>query len=200
MKNIIKLVLVVFVITLSLNTNAQTKVKVLEDAFVQGGETSETTFGTDKPKMLRIFNSQKEGKYSRIVYLKFKLPKNIKEDSKTTLHFPIKVFINKNDGNLLFNLDVFTVTTNDWNENKITWNTKPAEDVKVGEIKIAQSLNKKWSWQKIELNSSELLKLAKSQKDNTITLALLNNEFNKISSNAPSKETSKKVASYLTIE
>jgi len=199
MKNIFKIIALSFVFIT--NTNAQSKkIVVSEDAFIQGGETSDTAMGESSPKNLRIFNSLADSKYARITYLKFSTPKKLKSVKKVTLHIPLKVYVNEDKPDATFNLEVFAIENDKWRELSITWGDALELGPLVGKIEVPQSLNNKNQKISIELNADEVSKLFNGKKDRKITLALLNSNFNKISAMAPSKEQSTKVASYLTIE
>lgn len=186
---------------LSFIINAQSnKIFVTEDVFVQGGETRETKFGAEKSNLLMVFVSKRDTKFGRITFLKFDLPKNVKNANKMKLHIPIKVFNNTEDDSLLFKLDVYTVENNTWSENELTWDKKPDYAKRLGTISLAKSANNKNSWEEIELDFKVINDLIISQKSNTITLGLYNLEPNKTSAVLPSKEKSKKMASYITFE
>jgi len=192
---ILSFVILFFTITI----NAQKKIKVSEDAFVQGGDTKNTTFGVEKSNALMVANSKKSGKYSRNSYLKFEITEDIK-DKKIILHIPVKVFNKSGDESTLFNLEVYTVEDNTWSENEITFENKPSLGKKIGGIEIPESVDKKMSWQKIELDTKEVSALLNQSKSTTLSLALVNLEFNKTSAMMGAKEKSKKFSSYITIE
>lgn len=198
MKKIITIALVILVISLGGHINAQEKIMVLEDTFVQGGNTSNSVMGKEAPKQLKVFNSDKDTKYARTTYLKFELPKNLDNVSKITLHIAVKVF-DKNAPGKLFKLDIYAINNNNWSEDKLTFNNKPSLDRSmIGSLSIPSSSNhEKVS---IDLDVNSLKKQLHETKVNIITLALLNTDFNKTSAMMPSKEKSKRVASYLTIE
>ncbi|MGY5355934.1 CBM96 family carbohydrate-binding protein [Wenyingzhuangia sp. IMCC45467] len=186
---------------LALNTNAQEKITVSADAFIQGGNTENTAFGTEKIKNLLILKSTGNDKYSRITYLKFKTPKKVSELKKVTLNFPIKVYENEEDPELLFNLDIIAVENDKWSESNITWSNALTLGNTVGHMKVPQTTNgKNNNWIEIELDAKEVSKLINGKKDKYITLALANNEFNRLSAILPSKENSPKLAAFLTVE
>jgi len=196
--------MILFFILIALTTNQSvaqpTKILVLEDAYVQGGETSDETLGKTANKKLMVGNSKADNKYARKTFLKFSLPSNLNNINSIILNIPIKVFKSKTDSNAKFKLDIFTVKNNNWREDKITWNNAEEFDSKVGSVEIGQSQNDKNEWHQIELDASLISELLKVQKGNVLTLALLNIDFNKTSAILPSKEQSKKTASYLIIE
>jgi hypothetical protein len=189
-------------ITLSINQfSAQSyKILVSEDAFVQGGQTADDNLGKTAIKKLMVGNSKANNKYARKTFLKFTLPSNLNSFNSITLNIPIKVFKSDVNPGVKFKLDIFLVKNNNWKEDKITWNNAEEVDSKIGSIEIAQSQNDKNEWHKIELDASLIKELLKVQKGNILTLALLNIDFNKTSAIMPSKEQSKKTASYLIIE
>ncbi|TGV04766.1 CBM96 family carbohydrate-binding protein [Flavivirga rizhaonensis] len=182
-------------------TEAQDNFKILvsEDTYVQGGDTSTDTMGETYKKQLRISNSNAKSKYARITYLKFLLPKKLRSIGHVVLHIPVKVFNKTDDLEKTFKLDVYTVQSDDWSESTLTWDTKPEVDKKVGSINLKKTEGKQSEWQAIVLNTYEIFKMH-SRKDSTITLALLNTDFNKTSAICPSKEQSKKSAAYLVIK
>lgn len=196
MKNMNKIVLSIFIAVLSVNIYGQEKIMVLEDAFVQGGNTSDAVLGVEDSKQLKVFNSKKTTKYARTTYLKFELPEEAKQASKITLHIPVKVYDKNAPGNS-FQLDVYATKTNNWSESKLTFNNKP----EISNLLATKSLpaTEKHTKVSIDLDVNQLKNHLKESKTNVITLALLNNDFNKTSAMMPSKEKSKKVASFLTI-
>ncbi|MGB2273786.1 MAG: DUF7594 domain-containing protein, partial [Flavicella sp.] len=177
------------------NVQAQQKIMVKEDVFIQGGETEFTAFGEQKPKNLRIYKSQTSDKYSRITYLKFEMPKKLKSADKISLHIPLKVYPNEDNPDATFNLEVFAVENDKWRELSITWDDALELGSMVGSMEVPQSVDGKNQRLEIELDAKEVSKLFNGKKDRKVTLALLNNNFNRVSAMAPSKEQSSKVAS-----
>ena len=196
--------IILFFTLLILSTNqlaAQSnKIIVSEDAYIQAGETADENLGETAINKLMVGNSKANTKYARKTFLKFSVPSNLKTLNSVVLHIPIKVFKSDTNPDAKFKLDIFTIKNNNWKEDKITWNNAEEVDLKVGSIEISQSQNDKNEWCQIELDASLINELLKVQKDNILTLALLNIDFNKISAILPSKEQSKKTASYLTVE
>lgn len=197
-----KTILSILAIALFYTTNieAQTKITVKEDAFIQGGNTEDTAMGEAFPKNLRIYKSQDDDKYSRITYLKFEMPKKMKSADKITLHIPLKVYLKKEDPEATFNLEVFAVENDKWRELSITWSDALELGEKVASIEVPQSFDGKNQKLAIELDAKKVSELFNGKKDRKVTLALLNNNFNRVSAMAPSKEQSPKVASYLMVE
>lgn len=200
MKSIIKIVAIALLFVTYVKAQSQQKIVVSEDAFIEGGESSNTAFGETTPKNLRIFKSLDDSKYSRITYLKFTMPKKMERLNTVELNIPLKVYKNEVDQNATFNLQVFAVENDKWNEFTITWDDALELGEMVGEIEVKQSLDDKNQWIKIKLNQEIINNKFDGNKDRNITLALLNYKFNKISAMAPSKEQSDKTASYLLIE
>ncbi len=198
MKNILTILAITFLF--SANAQAQKKIMVKEDAFIQGGETEDTAMGESKPKNLRIYKSQDNDKYSRITYLKFELPKKMKSVNKATLHIPLKVYINEEHPDATFNLEVFAVENDKWRELSITWSDALEPGEMLGSLEVPQSKDGKNQKLTIELDAKELSTLFDGKKDRKVTLALMNTNFNRVSAMAPSKEQSPKVASYLMVE
>ncbi|WP_303315292.1 DNRLRE domain-containing protein [Flavivirga abyssicola] len=185
----------------SIYAEAQDNFKIIasEDTYVQGGETSAKAMGETSKKQLRISNSNAKNKYARITYLKFLLPKKLKSMESAMLHIPVKVFNKTDDLEKTFKLDVYTVQSDNWNESTLTWDTKPEVNKKVGSINLKKTEGKQSEWQEIVLNTYEIFKMH-SRKDTTITLALLNTDFNKTAAICPSKEQSISSAAYLVIK
>ncbi|WP_152287928.1 CBM96 family carbohydrate-binding protein [Flavicella marina] len=196
-----KLIALLVIVSMTYTVEAQTqKLKVVEDAFIQGGNTSDTAFGESSPKNLRIFKSNSDTKYSRITYLKFETPKKLKSVDKVTLHIPLKVYKNEDQPDATFNLEIYAVENDKWRELSITWSDALELGELVGSMEVPQSLDGKNQKLAIELDAKIVSDLFNGKKDRKITLALVNSNFNKISAMAPSKEQSTKVASYLIIE
>ncbi len=198
--SIICTVLLLFALEVEAQEIQEYKILVSEDTFVQGGDTADEAMGTKSAKQLRVGNSNAKSKYARTTYLKFTLPKRIKRMQEVTLHLPVKVFNGSKNPDAKFTLEVYTVTNNDWDENTLTRNTKPDITKLVGSIDLPISEGKESTWHKIILDTYPIFKLSNSQKNRTITLALLNTKFNRTSSISPSKEQSKNAISYLTIK
>lgn len=175
------------------------KIKVKEDAFVQGGNTSNQHMGNEMPKILRIFNSNEETKYARTSLLKFELPGKKNDFQKVTLHFPIEVYKKTEYPNAKFHLQVYG-TDNNWQESSVTFNTLPKKGDLLGETKIEQSSDGKAHWIEIELNLNKIKTLLNQSKDGKLSFQLRNDEFNRISAKVPSKEQGDKEASYLVLE
>ena len=196
-----KLITFVAIVAISFGLQAQSqKLKVKEDAFIQGGDTSDTAFGETSPKNLRIFNSNADSKYARVAYLKFETPKKLKSVKKVTLHIPLKVYVNEDKPEATFNLEIYAVENDKWRELSITWSDALELGELVGSMEVPQSKDGKNQKLAIELDAKIVSELFDGKKDRKITLALVNSNFNKISAMAPSKEQSQKVASYLIIE
>lgn len=200
MKYFLKSLVIALLFIINSQAQAQQKIMVSEDTFIEGGESSDKIMGEVKHKNIRIFNSQEATKYARIGYLKFKMPKKLSEVSSVELNMPLKVYKNENRPNEKFNLEIFVVEDDKWNELSITWEDALELGVMVGEAEVEQSLDDKHQWIKIELDAKEISKLFDGKKDRNITLALMNNNFNKVSAMAPTKESYSKNASYLIIE
>ena len=191
--------IIILCILCSIISNAQTKkITISDDAFVQGGETANENLGETRPKNLLIFNSKDNTKYARITYLKFPLPKKMTEVNTVELNFLIKVYKNESNPDLNFNLEAVGVQNDNWSESTITWNNKPGLGVVLGAAEVKQSLNyEPGQWVKLKLDVQEFKKLY--QNDSEITIALVNNNFNKISAISQSKESYSKSAAYLQI-
>jgi len=196
-----KIVTLLTIAAFSFGAQSQSqKLIVKEDAFIQGGNTADTAFGESTPKNLRIFNSNADSKYARITYLKFETPKKLKSVDKVTLHIPLKVYKDDNQPEATFNLEIYAVENDKWRELSITWSDALELVELVGSMEVPQSLDNKNQKLAIDLDAKIVSALFNGKKDRKITLALVNSNFNKISSMAPSKEQSPKVASYLMIE
>jgi hypothetical protein len=199
MKNLLK-ILLVSILFIGATQAQKQKIKVSEDTFIQGGDTANKAMGEAMPKNLRIFNSEADSKYARIVYLKFNMPKKLKSAKKITLHIPLKVYKNEDKPDATFNLEIFAVENDKWRELSITWNDALELGELVGSMEVGQSLDNKNQKLSIELDAEKVSELFNGKKDRKVTLALLNSNFNKISAMAPSKEQSTKAGSYLEIE
>lgn len=199
MKNILTVIAITFAFSISITAQSK-KIVVSEDTFIQGGNTADTAMGEVSHKNLRIFNSNADSKYARITYLKFNMPKKLKKVKKATLHIPLKVYKNEDKLEATFNLEIFAVENDRWRELSITWNDALEVGELIGSMEVGQSLDNKNQKLAIELDADLLSELFDGKKDRKVTLALMNNNFNKISAMAPSKEQSTKVAAYLVVE
>ncbi len=160
------------------------KVKVSEDAFVQGGETSTEALGTTLPDRLRVQKSDGNDKYSRSTYLKFAFDAQ-KNFSSAVLNVCVKVNASKNDADAQFTLDVYSTESGEWNESAITFETRPAIKDLMGQTTLAPNENNEWT--QIELDVALLKSLVKAN-GGEVTLVLYNEAFNQTSADVISKE------------
>lgn len=200
MKLVVEILVLSLVFMISIQAQEKKKINVSEDTFIEGGSSSSTAMGEKHPKNMRIFNSNDESKYARIGYMKFSIPKKIKEINTVELHFPLKVYKTDKNPNGKFGLEVYAVENDNWNEKTITWDEALELGSLLGEIKVSQSLDGKNKKIKITLEVEEFKKMLKGKKDRKVTLALTNQDFNKVSAMAPTKEQSGKSAAYLIIK
>lgn len=161
-----------------------TKVKVAEDAFVQGGETATEALGATISDRLRIQKSDGNDKYSRSTYLKFAFDAQ-KDFSSAVLNLCLKVNASKNDVDAQFSLDVYSSENEAWDEASITFEKCPAIQDLMGQTTLAPNENN--DWVQIELNAETLKKLIKANQG-TVTLVLYNKDFNQTSAEVISKE------------
>lgn len=194
MKNVVLICL--FAITFS--GIAQEKIMVSEDTFIEGGPSASIAMGATIHKNIRIFNSNANSKYARIGYLKFKLSKKIKTVEKVSLCIPLKVYKTPKNPTGKFELEVMAIENDNWSENTITWNNALAIGKQLGATSVTQSADGKNQLLTIELDATIFNSLI-NKKDKTVSLALTNSKFNKVNAMAPTKEQSKRVASYLLI-
>lgn len=161
-----------------------TKVKVAQDAFIQGGETSTEALGTSLADRLRIQKSDGNDKYSRSTYLKFVFDAQ-KDFSSAVLNVCVKVNASKNDADAQFSLDVYSSENEAWDEASITFEKCPAIKDFLGQATLAPNENN--DWVQIELNAQMLKNLIKANKG-FVTLVLYNKDFNQTSAEVISKE------------
>jgi len=198
MNTIIKTTLLLLAFSLGLSAQEK-KVKVLEDAYIQGGNTMTTPLGQKKPKDLLVFNSEAGTKYSRITYLKFKLPKKTKKVNSVELTINIKVYLSKKQNENKFSLQVYGVENDNWNESSITWDNAPELGEVLGETEIEQSYDSNTHTVTVKLDANKFNGLIE-RRDKYVTLALFNNNFNKLSSKLHAKEQGMSKAAYLKIK
>ncbi|MGQ7946006.1 CBM96 family carbohydrate-binding protein [Flavobacterium sp. WC2509] len=195
MKNVFKTIFVLLIFGTSVQ--AQERINVIEDAYIQGGETVNAALGKTDPLKLMIANSDLGNKYARTSFLKFELPRNIKSAVYIALNVNLKVFQSKDKPNDVLNLEIYSIEDSSWNENEITAFSAPKLGTLLGVSLIPQS-NKDGLYT-VELKADEFKKLAKDSKKNTITLALVSTK-NTISAMAATKEKSLKDSAYLSFE
>jgi len=197
MKNLLIIFLVSMLYLSTLNAQ-QDRINVFEDTFIQGGETSGEAFGETKNNLLRIGNSDKDNKYARISYLKFKMPKDLDDINKINLLINIKVFKKDNLPDETFKLTVFGLENDKWSESNITWEDALELGNEVGFIELPQSLTDKTEKVNIELNIDEIRKLMSSKKDKYVSLALVSYD-SKTSAVITSKDSNPKFGPYLRL-
>lgn len=200
MKSIINIVALLLLFVSTVQAQKAEKVLVYEDAFIQGGETADVAMGVKKPKNMRIFNSQADSKYARIGYLKFKVSKKIESIKDVELHFSLKVYKTEKNPEGKFGLEVYGVEDDKWSEDSITWEEALELGELLGDIEVEQSLDDKNKKVVVKLNAEAFNKLLNGKKDRMVTLALTNDNFNKVSAMAPTKEQSAKAGAYLMIK
>ncbi|TLX76042.1 DNRLRE domain-containing protein [Labilibacter sediminis] len=183
------LVIIFSVLLLAVSSNSfagkPVKVKVSQDAFVQGGETSDEAFGLTKDGRLRVMKSNGTDKYSRISYLQFNL-KKIESIESATLNLCVRVFPSKNDASAQFSLNVYACENNKWSETGITFDNKPEK----AELLATEVLpvNDDNSWISISIPADKLKALKEKSKKGKVTLVLANDDFNRTSIEVISKE------------
>ncbi|MCG8580188.1 MAG: DNRLRE domain-containing protein [Bacteroidales bacterium] len=185
MKKLVVLVSILFIGLSATLANKPVKVKVLQDAFVQGGETADEAMGVSTEGRLRVMNSDADTKYSRTTYLQFNL-KKVEDFESVDLNICVRVYRSKKDDATEFALNIYGCDNNKWNESTITFNDKPEP----GELIASQTLNanKDNQWVTVSLPKEKIMALKKASKKGKITLVLVNNDFNRTSIEIISKE------------
>ena len=176
---------IILAFTSSALANKPVKVKVFQDAFVQGGGTADEALGSTTSGRLRVMKSNGDDKYSRTTYLQFNLKKI--EDFKTVdLNVCVRVYPSKVDASASFTMQVYGNSDAKWNESAITFNNKPEK----GEMLTSKEFkaNDNNDWVKISIPADAMKKLLKNSKKGRITLVLSNDDFNKTSAEIISKE------------
>jgi len=163
------------------------KIKVYQDAFVQGGETADKALGQTTAQRLRVMKSDDNDKYSRMTFLQFDL-KKVESFEELTLNICVRVLPNKKDAEAQFKLDVYSCLNNKWNETGITYNNKPEKDELLATDLLKPSDDNVWV--KIVLPADKIKELKANDKKGKITLVLFNSsqDFNKTSIEVISKE------------
>ncbi|GAL82069.1 hypothetical protein JCM19274_2780 [Algibacter lectus] len=198
MIHIFKILLITFLFS-AVSTAQSRQIKASEDAYVQGGETSNEALGKTSPKKLLICNSTENTKWARSTFLKFPMPKKMAGGTNIELNIPVKVYKVESNSALTFNLEVFGAANDEWDESTITWATKPLQGALLGSTEVKQSLDNKSTWIKVKLEAKEFNKLF-NNKDKEVTLVLANSNFNKTSAIISSKEAFAKNVAYLQID
>jgi len=188
MKNIITTFFacsIILAFTASSFANKPVKVKVFQDAFVQGGETADEALGSTTSGRLRVMKSNGVDKYSRTTYMQFNL-KKIETFETVDLNVCIRVYPSKADASASFTMHVYGNSDAKWNESAITFSNKPEK----GEILTSKELkaNDNNDWVKISIPADAMKELLKNSKKGRITLVLSNDDFNKTSAEIISKE------------
>ncbi|WP_430817508.1 DUF7594 domain-containing protein [Carboxylicivirga sp. RSCT41] len=185
MKKLIVLIGILFIGLSTTLANKPVKVKVSQDAFVQGGETADEAMGTSTAGRLRVMNSDADTKYSRTAYLQFNL-KKVEDFESVELNICVRVYRSKKDDATQFALNIYACDDNKWSESTITFNDKPEP----GELIASQTLNANEDnqWVSVTLPKDKIMALKKASKKGKITLVLANNDFNRTSIEIVSKE------------
>ncbi|MBS2213090.1 DNRLRE domain-containing protein [Carboxylicivirga mesophila] len=170
---------------MSAMANKPVKVKVSQDAFVQGGNTANEPMGVTESGELRIMKSGGTDKYSRTSYLQFNL-KKVEDFTSVDLNICVKVYESKEDASAEFEMQVYACDDNKWSESSLAFNNKPEK----GDLLATQTMgvNEKNEWVKISLPADKVKQLLKKSKKGKITLVLSNDNFNKTSAIVISKE------------
>lgn len=161
------------------------KVRVFQDAFVQGGTSADEPMGVSKPGQLIVMKSFDNDKYSRLSYLQFNL-KRIDDFESVDLYLCAKVYESKDDPSAEFALQVYSCDDYKWKETGITFNNKPEK----GELLATQSIGvtEKNEWVKIQLPAAKIREMIKNNKKSRVSLVLYNEDFNRTSAIIISKE------------
>lgn len=185
MKKLGVLVGILFIGLAGALANKPVKVKVFQDAFVQGGETADEAMGVSTEGRLRVMNSDADTKYSRTTYLQFNL-KKVEDFESVDLNICVRVYRSKKDDATQFALNIYGCDDNKWSESGLTFNNKP----EVAELIASQTLNANEDnqWISISLPKEKIMALKKANKKGKITLVLANNDFNRTSIEIVSKE------------
>ncbi|TRX71890.1 DNRLRE domain-containing protein [Carboxylicivirga sp. M1479] len=165
--------------------NKPVKVKVWQDAFVQGGESADEAMGTTTDGRLRVMNSKEDTKYARTAFLQFNL-KKVESFESVDLNICVRVYRSKKDDATQFALNVYGCDNNKWSESSITFNSQPEK----GELLATQTLeaNEDNQWMTISLPKEKVMDLMKASKKGKLTLVLANDDFNRTSIEIVSKE------------
>lgn len=181
--------LLLLVLTVSFSTHVEAqkgkKVKVSQDAFVQGGDKADEPLGATIANRLRIMKSTGDDKYSRTSFLQFNL-KKVKDFETAELFLCVKVYESKDDASAKFQMQVYTCEDNSWKETSITFNNQPdkGELLAAAEIEVTE----KNEWVKISLPVEKLKELIKKDAKRKVSFVLFNEDFNRTSAEVISKE------------
>ncbi|WP_035634734.1 CBM96 family carbohydrate-binding protein, partial [Flavobacterium gilvum] len=174
-KKVLRFFVLCFLTVMSANAQSE-KIIATECAFIQGGETSLEALGVTKPDALLVFNSKGNTKYSRITFMKFKLPQGFESAKSVEFDIRIKVFKDKVFPDSKFDLDIQGVPNSKWSSQSITFNNAPKLGNVLGSAQLNQSIDDKtFEWVKIKLDVDGINELIKDSKKRTISLALANN-------------------------
>lgn len=179
-KNVLSFIVLCIAVVMPVNAQSE-KIKILESAFVQGGETSLEAFGVSKPENMLVFNSKTNTKYSRTTFMKFKIPEGMNCLNSVRISLQIVVFKNKDFPDSKFDLDVQAVPEGKWSSQSITFNNAPKLGDVLGSAQLDQSLDGKMGRVEIKLKEETVNKLIKESKNGILTIALANNVFSRIS-------------------
>lgn len=185
MKLITKITILVGLLMVSASSFAAKpiKVKVYQDAFVQGGETAAEPLGATLAERLRVQKSFGTDKYSRTTFLQFNL-KKVEEINSVVLHICLKVYESKEDASYEFAMDVMGCDNNKWRETSITFENQP----EIGDLLTTASFPKTENneWVEITLPVEQVKELM--DKKGKLTLVLYNSDMNRTSAEVMSKE------------
>ena len=114
------------------------RINALEDTFIQGGETASEIFGETKAQILRVAHSDKNSKYARITYLKFKMPKKFDDVENINLVINIKVFKKDELPEETLSLSVFLIDDK-WSELSTSWDDALELKTEIAQINLPQT-------------------------------------------------------------
>ena len=97
------------------------------DAYVRGGINSDSAYGSMDPNQLFIKGVNGDGDYAREAYVQFDL-------SAAGQVTAAQLVVQKSNAGGDLYLDVAVVSTDNWSENTLTWNSKPSSMSIVGHI------------------------------------------------------------------
>ncbi|MCW3806648.1 CBM96 family carbohydrate-binding protein [Plebeiibacterium marinum] len=182
---VIVLSIVLLGISGSLYAKKTVKVKVSQDAFVQGGETANEAMGATTEGRMRVMKSNGNDKYSRTSYLQFDL-KKVEDFDSVDLNICVRVYPCKDDASAKFTLNIYSCSDNKWNENSLTFENKPDKN----ELLVSKVLEVSDDnvWTKISLPVEKVKELINNSKKGKVSLVLSNDDFNRTSIEIITKE------------
>lgn len=129
--------------------------EAVEDATIRGGSYRNQNFGSDSSLIVKRDNANSNGFYRKALLKFYVGNKPLKAFSKATLRMYL-TGTNSGVGEAGRNLTVYSLSSNDWSEHEVTWDTTPSTQNKGNTINVNKGDVGQWmEWDVTDLINAE---------------------------------------------